>query len=63
MFYDQRHEAHTFDGQTRSPSENDCQVDLITSEIAPDTAPVLGLGAGTGVFTQALLARGEMGLQ
>jgi phospholipid N-methyltransferase len=31
---------------------------LITSEIAPDAAPVLELGAGTGVFTQALLARG-----
>lgn len=32
--------------------------DLITSEIAPETAPVLELGAGTGVFTQSLLARG-----
>jgi phospholipid N-methyltransferase len=32
--------------------------DLITSEIAPGAAPVLELGSGTGVFTEALLARG-----
>jgi phosphatidylethanolamine/phosphatidyl-N-methylethanolamine N-methyltransferase len=30
----------------------------ITAEITPDSAPVIELGAGTGVFTQALLARG-----
>lgn len=32
--------------------------DIITGEIVPKTAPVLELGAGTGVFTRALLARG-----
>lgn len=32
--------------------------DLITSEIAPDSAPVIEFGPGTGVFTRALLARG-----
>ena len=32
--------------------------DLITSEITAASAPVLELGAGTGVFTSALLARG-----
>lgn len=32
--------------------------DLITSEIKPDTGPVLELGPGLGVFTRALLARG-----
>ncbi|WEX07705.1 methyltransferase domain-containing protein [Chelativorans sp. AA-79] len=32
--------------------------DLITSEIGPKSAPVLELGAGTGVFTRALLKRG-----
>jgi phospholipid N-methyltransferase len=31
---------------------------LVTSEITPATGPVLELGAGTGVFTRALLARG-----
>ena len=31
---------------------------LITSEITPETAPVVELGPGTGVFTRALLARG-----
>lgn len=31
---------------------------LITSEVSPASAPVLELGAGTGVFTRALLARG-----
>lgn len=31
---------------------------LITSEISPQQAPVIELGPGTGVFTQALLARG-----
>jgi len=31
---------------------------LITREIAPEHAPVLELGPGTGVFTRALLARG-----
>lgn len=31
---------------------------LITSEIDTSTGPVLELGPGTGVFTQALLARG-----
>lgn len=31
---------------------------LITREITPSSAPVLELGPGTGVFTQALLARG-----
>lgn len=32
--------------------------DLITSEISADSGPVIELGPGTGVFTQALLARG-----
>ena len=32
--------------------------ELITREITPDHGPVLELGAGTGVFTRALLARG-----
>jgi phosphatidylethanolamine/phosphatidyl-N-methylethanolamine N-methyltransferase len=32
--------------------------DLITSEIASTSAPILELGPGTGVFTRALLARG-----
>lgn len=32
--------------------------ELITSEIDPDSAPVLELGPGTGVFTRALLERG-----
>jgi phospholipid N-methyltransferase len=31
---------------------------LVTSEISPGIGPVLELGAGTGVFTRALLARG-----
>ena len=31
---------------------------LITSEITAATGPVLELGPGTGVFTEALLARG-----
>jgi phospholipid N-methyltransferase len=31
---------------------------LITSEVGPDTGPVIELGPGTGVFTRALLARG-----
>ncbi|MBA8901590.1 phospholipid N-methyltransferase [Phyllobacterium sp. P30BS-XVII] len=31
---------------------------LITSEITPASGPVLELGPGTGVFTDALLARG-----
>jgi phosphatidylethanolamine/phosphatidyl-N-methylethanolamine N-methyltransferase len=31
---------------------------LITSEINPNSGPVLELGPGTGVFTRALLARG-----
>ncbi|MBR1222598.1 methyltransferase domain-containing protein [Bradyrhizobium sp. U87765 SZCCT0131] len=31
---------------------------LITSEIGPNTGPVIELGPGTGVFTEALLARG-----
>jgi phospholipid N-methyltransferase len=31
---------------------------LITSEIGPDTGPIIELGPGTGVFTSALLARG-----
>lgn len=31
---------------------------LVTCEISPATGPVLELGAGTGVFTRALLARG-----
>jgi phospholipid N-methyltransferase len=31
---------------------------LITCEIGPDTGRVIELGPGTGVFTQALLARG-----
>jgi phosphatidylethanolamine/phosphatidyl-N-methylethanolamine N-methyltransferase len=30
----------------------------ITAEIAPDHAPVIELGPGTGIFTRALLARG-----
>lgn len=30
----------------------------ITTEVTPEHAPVLELGPGTGVFTQALLARG-----
>jgi phosphatidylethanolamine/phosphatidyl-N-methylethanolamine N-methyltransferase len=32
--------------------------DLITSEISPETGPVIELGPGTGVFTRALIARG-----
>jgi phospholipid N-methyltransferase len=32
--------------------------DLITSEVDPAYGPVLELGPGTGVFTEALLARG-----
>ncbi|MEA2977267.1 MAG: phosphatidylethanolamine/phosphatidyl-N-methylethanolamine N-methyltransferase [Alphaproteobacteria bacterium] len=32
--------------------------DAMTAEISPATAPVIELGPGTGVFTQALLARG-----
>lgn len=32
--------------------------ELMTSEITPDTGPIMELGPGTGVFTQALLARG-----
>lgn len=31
---------------------------LITSEVDPSAGPVLELGPGTGVFTEALLARG-----
>lgn len=31
---------------------------LITSEITPETTPVVELGPGTGVFTRALLNRG-----
>lgn len=31
---------------------------LITSEIGPQTGPVIELGPGTGAFTRALLARG-----
>jgi phosphatidylethanolamine/phosphatidyl-N-methylethanolamine N-methyltransferase len=31
---------------------------LVTAEVSPATAPVLELGAGTGAFTRALLARG-----
>ncbi len=31
---------------------------LMTSEISPAIGPVLELGAGTGVFTRALIARG-----
>lgn len=31
---------------------------LITSEITPETTPVVELGPGTGVFTRALLKRG-----
>ncbi|MGO4713871.1 class I SAM-dependent methyltransferase [Bradyrhizobium sp. 2TAF24] len=31
---------------------------LITSEVGPATGPVIELGPGTGVFTEALLARG-----
>ncbi|MEA2951300.1 MAG: phosphatidylethanolamine/phosphatidyl-N-methylethanolamine N-methyltransferase [Alphaproteobacteria bacterium] len=34
--------------------------DAITAEISPATAPVIELGPGTGVFTQALLARGVL---
>ncbi|MFS8046141.1 class I SAM-dependent methyltransferase [Rhizobium sp. BR 314] len=32
--------------------------DLITSEVNPSSGPILELGPGTGVFTEALLARG-----
>lgn len=32
--------------------------EIITREITPSQAPVIELGAGTGVFTQALLDRG-----
>ena len=31
---------------------------MITREVGPDTGPVLELGPGTGVFTQALIERG-----
>ncbi len=33
---------------------------LMTSEISPETGLVIELGPGTGVFTQALLARGVL---
>lgn len=33
---------------------------IITSEIGPETGPVIELGPGTGVFTRALLARGVL---
>lgn len=36
----------------------DALSELITSEIAADSGPVLELGPGTGVFTRALLSRG-----
>jgi phosphatidylethanolamine/phosphatidyl-N-methylethanolamine N-methyltransferase len=39
------------------PSSN-ALADLITAEIAQASAPVIELGAGTGVFTRALLTRG-----
>lgn len=32
--------------------------ELMTADITPETGPVMELGPGTGVFTQALLARG-----
>jgi phosphatidylethanolamine/phosphatidyl-N-methylethanolamine N-methyltransferase len=32
--------------------------EVITAEITPESAPVIELGPGTGVFTRALLARG-----
>lgn len=32
--------------------------EIMTSEISPDTGPVIELGPGTGVFTRALLSRG-----
>ncbi len=35
-----------------------CLAELITSEISPETAPVIELGPGTGAFTEALLRRG-----
>ena len=31
---------------------------LMTAEVKPEDGPVIELGAGTGVFTRALLARG-----
>lgn len=31
---------------------------IMTSELSPDTGPVIELGPGTGVFTRALIARG-----
>lgn len=37
---------------------SDALARLICSELDPDCGPVLELGPGTGVFTQALLARG-----
>jgi phosphatidylethanolamine/phosphatidyl-N-methylethanolamine N-methyltransferase len=37
---------------------SDALARLITNEILPADGPVLELGAGTGVFTRALLARG-----
>lgn len=40
-----------------TPSSNALAA-LITSEIGPETSPVIELGPGTGVFTRALLARG-----
>lgn len=40
-----------------TPSSN-ALADLITAEIAQVSAPVIELGAGTGVFTRALLTRG-----
>ena len=40
-----------------TPSSNALAA-LITSEITPETTPVVELGPGTGVFTLALLARG-----
>ncbi len=40
-----------------APSGN-ALADLITSEISPETGPVIELGPGTGVFTHAMIARG-----
>ncbi|WP_028033373.1 class I SAM-dependent methyltransferase [Chelativorans sp. J32] len=49
--------AHPLRVSAIAPSSS-ALADLITSEIRPSAAPVLELGAGTGVFTRALLKRG-----
>lgn len=49
--------AHPLRVSAIAPSSS-ALADLITRELTPSSAPVLELGAGTGVFTRALLKRG-----